>query len=1042
MGVFNKIFDKIAKKDVKITANQVSINNKKYPLDYFKLFDPNFYLIKYPDIKEAGTNPLKHYLKHGSKEGRLPNPLFDPSYYRKKNLNNSFDIEPLIHYAENKHKFLDTHPLFEAEYYADKIEDQLNGQSLLEHFLTKGYKKDISPTPHFDFKFYRKKNKDIGQANALFHYILHGENEGRWPNSYFSPEQHNVKDLVDLTPGKNSSSKNKLSLFAEKDISKKLGNPTFFNNLKLLDKAKPNIICFSHEATRTGAPLIILKLGQQLKDYFDCNIINIIGFDGDILNDFEAVGPTYLFNDWNPGEPYETTLEASTLCTELQKYKPLAALVNSAESRCIIYHLKNNNIPSISLVHEMGFVYPPGSFKPIADHSEKIIFPSDIVHQLADENYHFPIEKVLKRGQGLLKEEVLETDIVDARKELRKELGLPEDAFIVLSCGTLTLRKAPDLFTNTAFQVLKENIDNIYFIWLGGRHPMVLDDFYWMYKDIEIKNLNNKILFVGAKDNPELYFGGSDVFFMTSRADPFPCVIHEAMAVKLPILGFKDAGGFAEALEDNCGKLVEYADVKAAADKIIDWYNNPEAHKKMGENARNKVINKYNYVDYTLDIAKEVIQLPSSIKSKNPLLKTLESSITKIEEKRNTKKTLTKKPRAIFTLASWEVSGVNTFVENLVTGLNKLNIDAEILFTTNHHKYLGKKLMPKTKYGFLGAESSDFSKIWKLLENRLTKASETIFFPNHDYISSAISAKLPNKVATIGVLHSDDTEHYEHAYRLGRYWNKIVSVSKTIEKKLLQINPAFKNKSQVIYYGINAEKDLPKPVKSTKLTLVYTGRIVEYQKRISDFLPIIEKLANHSPAIDFEFLFIGDGPDCDAFESSVEKFIKTNKVKMLGRVPMDTVYKNLSKSHAFVLTSDFEGLPLSLLEAMSLHCIPILTDIKSGIGEIISHQKNGLISPIGDAEKFVQNITAIYNDKKLMDKLSQAAYNTIFENKLTTTDMADQYAQLIDEALFEIKNKKYVRPKPLTFNSLSGEIFLPPFMQKIPQGYDNDGNIV
>jgi len=57
-------------------------------------------------------------------------------------------------------------------------------------------------------------------------------------------------------------------------------------------------------------------------------------------------------------------------------------------------------------------------------------------------------------------------------------------------------------------------------------------------------------------------------------------------------------------------------------------------------------------------------------------------------------------------------------------------------------------------------------------------------------------------------------------------------------------------------------------------------------------------------------------------------------------------------------------------------------------------------------------------------------------------DMAERYAQMIDEVLFEIRNEKYERPKPLTFNSLSGDIFLPPFMQRIPQGYDKDGRII
>lgn len=1042
MGVIDKIFTKLKPNKIKITSTNVQINNKTYDINVFSLFNEEFYLNKYPDIKEANINPLGHYLEHGSKEGRLPNPLFDPNYYRKKNLNNSFEIEPLIHYHENKDKYLDTHPLFEAEFYADKIGESIEDQTLLEHFLTIGYKNDISPTPHFDFKYYKQNNQDIGDMNPLLHYILHGESEGRWPNFTFSPQQHQIKDLIEYENPNDIPNRSKLSFFAEKDPSKKLGNKDFFHNLKLLDKAKPTVICFTHEATRTGAPLIILKIGKQLKEYFDCNIINISGFTGNILNEFEAVGPTYLFHKWNPGEPYETTLEAAMLCTELQKYKPLAALVNSAESRCIIYHLKNNDIPSICLVHEMGNLYPERLFKPIADHSEKIIFPSDIVHQLADENYHFPIEKVLKRGQGLLNEKFLKIDIPKAKKELRKELGLPKDAFIVLSCGTLTKRKAPDLFTQTAFQALKENNDNIYFVWLGGRHPMVQDDFYWMYQDIKVKKLDKKILFIGAKDNPELYFAGSDVFFMTSRADPFPCVTHEAMAVKLPILGFKDAGGFAEALEDNCGVLVEYADIKAAADQILQWYNQPKSHLQMGENARKKVIDKYNYIDYTLDIAKEIVKLPTVVKNNATSLKTFETSIKVVETKRTTKKMPVKKAKVIFTLSSWEVSGVNTYVEYLATGLNKLNMDAEILFTTNHNKYLSKKLMPKVPYSFLGPESSEFSKIWHLLNKRLSSEKEVVFFPNCDYVASALSPKLPNSVATIGVLHSDDTEHYEHAYRLGRYWNKIISVSSAIEENLLKINPAFKERSTVIYHGINADKNLKMPTKNKTLTLLYAGRIVEYQKRISDFIPIIEKLNNIEPEIDFQFIFLGDGPDFAAFKNNMQKYEKLKKVKVLGRVSIDEVYKYLEQSHAFVLVSQFEGFPMSLLESLSVYCIPILTDIESGVREIIRHNENGLVSPIGDSDGFVENILSIYKDESLRKKLGHAAFNTLFEHKLTVMDMAERYAEMIDEVLFEIRNNKYERPKPLTFNSLSGDIFLPPFMQRIPQGYDKDGKII
>jgi hypothetical protein len=46
-----------------------------------KLFEPAFYLERYPDLAAARVHPFAHYLLHGAAEGRKPNPWFDPDYY-------------------------------------------------------------------------------------------------------------------------------------------------------------------------------------------------------------------------------------------------------------------------------------------------------------------------------------------------------------------------------------------------------------------------------------------------------------------------------------------------------------------------------------------------------------------------------------------------------------------------------------------------------------------------------------------------------------------------------------------------------------------------------------------------------------------------------------------------------------------------------------------------------------------------------------------------------------------------------------------------
>ena len=66
------------------------------------LFDPEYYLKTYADIRKADVDPLKHFCKHGYKEGRNPSAIFDIKKYISKHpeLKGS-DINPLIHYIEN-----------------------------------------------------------------------------------------------------------------------------------------------------------------------------------------------------------------------------------------------------------------------------------------------------------------------------------------------------------------------------------------------------------------------------------------------------------------------------------------------------------------------------------------------------------------------------------------------------------------------------------------------------------------------------------------------------------------------------------------------------------------------------------------------------------------------------------------------------------------------------------------------------------------------------------------------------------------------------
>src|SRR5205807_8950385 len=125
------------------------------------------------------------------------------------------------------------------------------------------------------------------------------------------------------------------------------------------------------------------------------------------------------------------------------------------------------------------------------------------------------------------------------------------------------------------------------------------------------------------------------------------------------------------------------------------------------------------------------------------------------------------------------VGGVTTFVTNLVRHLNRQNIPAHILWTCPD-AYDSKPLpmppdVPVKKGPWM--DNAEPRTRWKALSRYLEGLAPCIYLPNNDFWHSCISAKLSDRVAVIGHIHTDFPQEYEHFAWLGRYWNATVAVS-------------------------------------------------------------------------------------------------------------------------------------------------------------------------------------------------------------------------------------------------------------------------
>lgn len=125
-------------------------------------------------------------------------------------------------------------------------------------------------------------------------------------------------------------------------------------------------------------------------------------------------------------------------------------------------------------------------------------------------------------------------------------------------------------------------------------------------------------------------------------------------------------------------------------------------------------------------------------------------------------------------------------------------------------------------------------------------------------------------------------------------------------------------------------------------------------------------------------VYVGGGPLKGKLENMIQEYRLEKWTKIVGSVPHEQVSGWFEVADLYILPSDYEGFPLSIVEAMS-HGVPVIATDTRGINEIITHGKNGLLFPIG-------NIQAL---KTLLIEM--------FESELKRKEIGDHAKKFIEE---------------------------------------------
>ncbi len=230
-------------------------------------------------------------------------------------------------------------------------------------------------------------------------------------------------------------------------------------------------------------------------------------------------------------------------------------------------------------------------------------------------------------------------------------------------------------------------------------------------------------------------------------------------------------------------------------------------------------------------------------------------------------------------------------------------------------------------------------------------------------------------------------------------WKRCFANSKAVILQSEDQKAFFSNKVQkksvVIPNPINEIYiENPKNEYASTHRLIAAGRL-SYQKNYNMMIDAVEIVAGQFPDVRLEIF--GDGELKDVIAQVIAEKGLSEKIALMGR--SSELYKEYNKSDIYLMSSDYEGMPNALAEAMAVGLPCISTDCKTGPRDLIDNNENGFLVSVGNSFDMAEKIKYIFNmsgeeQRKLGSKAREKILSFCSEEK-----SVDKLCQLIDDII-------------------------------------------
>lgn len=351
--------------------------------------------------------------------------------------------------------------------------------------------------------------------------------------------------------------------------------------------------------------------------------------------------------------------------------------------------------------------------------------------------------------------------------------------------------------------------------------------------------------------------------------------------------------------------------------------------------------------------------------------------------------------RIIQVMPDFEMAGAQTMCENLVNELIKdKNNDVRIISFFNKKCEITERLEKKgVNIIYLskkkGLDISIIFKIKKILDEFQPNIIHTHRYAL-EYIVPAVKISNIKQYKIIHTVHNIAQKEVGNTLqKLQKYLFKHkmvipVAISEIVQDSIVKRYNLNKNNVPIIYNGIDLDSCIRKNNYSFNDRIVHIGRFTE-QKNHEELIEIFNEILKFDKKL--KLYLIGVGELQSNIRNKVKQLKIENSVVFLGE--KKSCYKILNKADIFVLPSKWEGMPMSLIEAMATG-LPCVAFPVGGIPNMICDGKNGYLPE--NALEFIQCICKIKADKELRKKIGKNAINDCY--KFSSKLMAEEYSKL------------------------------------------------